>query len=83
MKINKSTRPEVFYKKGILNGNADFIFLCNPQKSSVNACFMKILKSTVTKKVIVCFYKLLKVAAFVIIPTSIMALHNYAFPLKI
>ena len=37
-------------------GNAQFIFLCNPPKSSVNACLMKILKSTVTKKVIVCFY---------------------------
>ena len=36
-------------------GNAQFIFLCNPP-SSVNACLMKILKSTVTKKVIVCFY---------------------------
>ena len=31
-------------------GNAQFIFLCNPKKSSVNACLMKILKSTVTKK---------------------------------
>ena len=36
--------------------NAQFIFLCNPQKSSVNVCLMKILKRTVTKKVIVCFY---------------------------
>ena len=36
-----------------LIGNAQFIFLCNPQKSSVNVCLMKILKSTVTKKVIV------------------------------
>ena len=39
---------------------------------------MKILKSTVTKKEIVCFYnlgeKLLKVAASVIFPTSIMVL---------
>ena len=36
---------------------------------------MKILKSTVTKKVIMCFYnirlrKILKVAAFIIFPTS-------------
>ena len=31
-------------------GNAQFIFLCNPQKSSANVCFMKVLKSTVTKK---------------------------------
>ena len=60
-------------------GNAQFIFLCNPQKSLVNISFMKILKSTVTEKVIVCFYNLgeenfLKVAAFVIFPTSIMVL---------
>ena len=41
-----------------LKGNAQFIFLCNPQKSSVNACLMKILESTVTKKVVVCFYNL-------------------------
>ena len=39
-------------------GNARFIFLYNPQKSLVNVCLMKILKSTVTKKVIVCFYDL-------------------------
>ena len=37
-----------------IKGNAQFIFLCNPQKASVNVCFMKILKSTVIKKVIVC-----------------------------
>ena len=37
---------------------------------------MKILKSTVTKKVIACFYNLdeEKVATFVIFPTSIMVL---------
>ena len=39
---------------------------------------MKILKTTVTKKVIVCFFNLseenLKVAAFVIFPTSLMVL---------
>ena len=32
--------------------------LCNPQKSSVNVCLMKKLKSTVTKKVFVRFYNL-------------------------
>ena len=32
-----------------------FIFLCQPQKLSVNVCFMKILKSTDTKKVILFF----------------------------
>ena len=41
-----------------IKGNSQFIFLCNPQKSSVNICLMKILKSTFTKKVIVCFYNL-------------------------
>ena len=39
----------------VLKGNSQLIFLCNTQKSSVNACLMRILKSTVTKKVIVCF----------------------------
>ena len=41
-----------------IKGNAQFIFLCNPQKSPVNVCLMKVLKSTVTEKVIICFYKL-------------------------
>ena len=39
-------------------GKAQFIFLCDPQKSSrssANVCLMKKLKSTVIKKVIVCF----------------------------
>ena len=34
------------------------MFLYNLPKPSVNVCLMKILKSTVTKKVIVCFYNL-------------------------
>ena len=33
-----------------LKGNAQFVFLCNPQKPLVNICLMKILKSTITKK---------------------------------
>ena len=44
---------------------AQFIFLCSSHYSSinhfwssVNVCFMKIWKSTVTKKVIVCFNNL-------------------------
>ena len=49
----KSPNIEIEFK-----GNAQLIFLCNSQKSSVNVCFIKILKSTVTKKVIVCFYNL-------------------------
>ena len=45
------------------------------------------LKSTVTKKVIVCFYnfrwrKFLKVAAYVIFPTSIMPLFEICQRLK-
>ena len=54
---------------------------------------MKVLKSNVTQKSI-SFLKLLKLAAFVIFPTSIMVLFelkgskvsfsmNYAFPLKL
>ena len=34
----------------ILKGNAQFLFLCNPQKSSVNVCFMKIIKKHCHKK---------------------------------
>ena len=33
-----------------VKGNVQFIFLCDPKKSSVSVCLMKILKSTVTKK---------------------------------
>ena len=35
-----------------------FIFLSDPKKSSVNVSLVKVLESTVTKKVIVCFYNL-------------------------
>ena len=61
----------------LFKGNAEFIFLCNLQKSSVNVCLMEILKSTVTKKVIVELYNLveenfLNAATFVVFPTSIM-----------
>ena len=38
-----------------IKGNAQFILLCNSQKSLLNVCLMKVLKSTVTKKVILCF----------------------------
>ena len=48
-----STTDDDFIKE-----NAQFMFLCDPQKSSVNVCLIKILKGTVTKKVIVCFYNL-------------------------
>ena len=43
----------------VLQGNAQFIFLCDPQKSLVNVSFMKILKSTITKKT-KCFYDLVE-----------------------
>ena len=78
--------PSIFSSSYILHnprthfkGNTEFIFLCNPQKSSVNVCLMKILKSTVTKKNNCVFLllrckKLLKVADFVIFSTSIMVL---------
>ena len=39
-------------------GNAQFIFLCNLQKSLLNFCLIMILKSTVTKKVIMGFNNL-------------------------
>ena len=54
------------------------MFLCN-QKLSPYVSLMKILKSTVTKKIILCFYnlsekKILKVAPLVIFPTCIKVL---------
>ena len=57
---NKKTVSSPILKQTnkFLKGNAQFLFLCNPQKSSVNVCLMEILKSTVTKQVIVCFYNL-------------------------
>ena len=43
----------------LFKGNAQLIFLFNPQKSSVDVCLIKILKNTVKKKVIiVCFFSL-------------------------
>ena len=44
------------FSNDILKGNAQFIFLCKPLKLLVTVCLMKMLKSNVTKKVIVCFY---------------------------
>ena len=38
------------HDKNPVNGNAQFIFLCIPQKLSVNVCRMKILQITITKK---------------------------------
>ena len=61
-----------------LKGNAQFIFLRNPKKSSVNVYLMKILKALSQKNVIVFlklkWRKLLKVAVSVIFPSSIMVL---------
>ena len=45
-------------KKVCFKRNAQFGFLWKPQKLLFNVCLMKILKSTVTKKEIVCFYNL-------------------------
>ena len=39
-------------------GNAQFIFLCNPQKSSVNVCLTNLIKKHCHKKVSVCFNNL-------------------------
>ena len=50
--------PIAIDKTNCLKGNAQFIFLCMPQKSSVNVCLMKILKSTVS------FYLILSIAKF-------------------
>ena len=36
--------------QNIIKGNVQFIFLCNPPKSLVKVCLMKLLKSTVHKK---------------------------------
>ena len=49
---------EHFLRQTVFKGNAQFVILCNPQKSLVNVCLMKLLKSTVTKQVIMCFYNL-------------------------
>ena len=47
------------YLMNEFKGNAKFIFLFNPQISSLNVCLIKILKSTVTqKKIIVRFNNL-------------------------
>ena len=51
-------RDLIFKSVCLLLGNAQLIFLCNPSKLSGNVCLIKKLKSTVTKKVFVCFYNL-------------------------
>ena len=50
--MQETKRTELDFR---LKANAQFIFLCNPQKSLVNVCLMEMLESTVTKKVIVFF----------------------------
>ena len=66
-------------RDAVLKGNAQFIFLCNSQNHRLMFFSWKMLKSTVTKKVIVCgenfrWRKFLKLATYVILPTSIMPL---------
>ena len=51
-------RAHTSIKTLTFKGNAQFIFLCNSQKLSVNVCPMKKLKSTLIEKVIVCLYNL-------------------------
>ena len=53
-----STVQKHLFQGMYFKGNRQFIFLCDPQKSSINVSLMKILKSTITKKVTACFYKL-------------------------
>ena len=53
-KIRRTMRTTIV--SYLLKGNVQFMFLCNPHRSSVNVCLMKILHSTVTKKVILRFY---------------------------
>ena len=43
----------LFEKK--VKEKTQFLFLCNPQKSLVNFCLMKIIKKHCHKKVITCF----------------------------
>ena len=74
-------------RDAVLKGNAQFIFLCNSQNHRLMFFSWKMLKSTVTKKVIVCFYnfrwrKFLKAAAYVIFLTSIMPLFEIYQRLK-
>ena len=62
-----------------LKGNAQFLFLCNPQKSSVNVSLMKIIEEHCHKKKELCVFvdlvkKTLKVTAFETFPISIMVL---------
>ena len=47
-----------FTKKHYFKGNAQLIFLCNPQKSSLHDYLIKILKKHYHKNVTVCFYNL-------------------------
>ena len=56
--------------RNTFKGNAQFIFLCNLQKSLFNFCLIMILKSNVTKKVIMGFNNLGEEN----FPTSIMVL---------
>ena len=66
--------------KANFKGKVQFIFLCNPQQAFANVCLMKKLKSTVTKKVIVCFYNFCEEnfwkwqLLYIIFPTSMMVL---------
>ena len=50
----KSIKTKTFWKNSFYERNAQFVFLCNPPKSSVNVCIMKIFKNSGTNKVIAC-----------------------------
>ena len=40
-----------FWNSAKVKGNAQFLFLCNPEKSSVNIYFIKIIKKDCHKKI--------------------------------
>ena len=68
-----------FIALNILKETRNSYFCVTPKNHRLMFFSWKMLKSTFTKKVIVCFYnfrwwKFLKVAAYVIFPTSIMPL---------
>ena len=50
MLVSHGAKPKKQLTNTLLKVNVQFIFLCKPQKSSVNLCLKNILKNTDTKK---------------------------------
>ena len=59
----------MIFFENVFKGNAQFLFLRNPQRLSVNVCLMKTIKKDCQE---LCVF--LKVAAFVTFAISIMVL---------